>query len=322
MKIYNLQIIVINEIISSSKYANPKSRRYSPEWLLSCLLLHIRHPATYNFLKEQSILPLPDKSTVRRYLRDSNFGCGFDDEFFLLFGKTLESNPDLARNGILSFDEMKVKCALDVNVKNMKYNGLRNFGNDFEEQTSDARNYFEKLSGNSENEQDDKSNTSKSSKSKSNLTDNLKNSETTNDLTNKQSQEQDKQNDSNISTDAQADTALVFMYSSLAHKVHQPIAMFASVGATPHHILALLMITAIIKLEKIGAKVHGIVCDGASTNRAMWEQLGINGKCGEEIKCSFPNPYFESRQVFFFSDVPHIFKCIRNNLYERKTFKV
>jgi len=33
---------VINEIISSSKIKNPKGRRYSENWLLLCILLHIR----------------------------------------------------------------------------------------------------------------------------------------------------------------------------------------------------------------------------------------------------------------------------------------
>ena len=54
---------------------------------------------------------------------------GFDQKFFDIFKKKLDSLEDKrAKNGVLSFDEMQVRKALDVNVKDMTFNCLVDFG--------------------------------------------------------------------------------------------------------------------------------------------------------------------------------------------------
>lgn len=40
--------------------------------------------------------------------------------------------------------------------------------------------------------------------------------------------------------------------------------------------LAKLTIRAIMLMEDAGGQVVGLTCDGASTNRTMWSQLGVN----------------------------------------------
>ena len=100
-------------------------------------------------------------------------------------------------------------------------------------------------------------------------------------------------------------------------------------------ILASLILTAIIACERSGAIIHGIVCDGAQTNRGLWKHFGISANVNEEVQGSFENPsdpgenykteydrVIKQRRIHFFSDVPHLFKCIRNNSINRKDFKV
>ena len=58
----------INEILLAAQKSNSKTRRYSDEWILLSMLLHMRSPKTYNFLRETAILPLPSTQTVRRYI--------------------------------------------------------------------------------------------------------------------------------------------------------------------------------------------------------------------------------------------------------------
>lgn len=233
-----------------------------------CLLLYIRSTATYNLLRENKILPLPAKSTVCKYLHTSNTGCGFDDNFFTLFKKKLEKLPEHARHGILTFDEIQLRSSLEVNVKNMKFNGLIDFGMENDADNAD--------------------------------------------------------NADNAKAMVQADHALVFMFSSLKQTFHQPIGMFACKDATRGHILCALVLKAIVEVEKAGGKVHGIVCDGASTNRNMWTNFGINGKQMDKngtfipVKYFFQNPFDEYRVVYAFSDAPHLIKCIRNNLFQKK----
>lgn len=123
--------------------------------------------------------------------------------------------------------------------------------------------------------------------------------------------------------DRQADHALVLMFSSLKASFHQPIAFFATKGACPAIILAKLILTAIIQLEKHGARVQAVVADGAQTNRGLWTQFGLKANVDKEVVCSFPNPMETTslRRVNFISDVPHLFKCVRNKLYKSGAFE-
>lgn len=66
-----------------------------------------------------------------------------------------------------------------------------------------------------------------------------------------------------------ADHGLVFMFCPLADSYAQPIGVFASRNSTRGTVLAQLILQAILLLEEAGAKVHGIVCDGANTSRFM-----------------------------------------------------
>lgn len=64
-----------------------------------------------------------------------------------------------------------------------------------------------------------------------------------------------------------------------------------------------------------------MVCDGAQTNRNVWKQFGIIGTVEKTVPC-FDHPTEDNRKIYAFSDVPHLFKCIRNNLYARHKFTV
>ena len=119
----------------------------------------------------------------------------------------------------------------------------------------------------------------------------------------------------------QADYGLVILLQPLMDDYTQPIAVFTSKGPTGGVMLAKLIIQAIVLLEKAGAKIHGVVSDGASTNRKFWSELGVSGQLGES-KSSFPHPTIDERKVYAFSDPPHLIKCIRNRLYDKQELKV
>lgn len=50
-------------------------------------------------------------------------------------------------------------------------------------------------------------------------------------------------------------------------------------------------------LENIGAKVDGIVSDGAATNRKVWKELGVSG-LKNNIVFSFSHPMDTTRRIF------------------------
>ena len=118
-----------------------------------------------------------------------------------------------------------------------------------------------------------------------------------------------------------ASHGLILMFQSLTEKYTQPIAVFASSTPVCGGKLAKLVVKAICLLEKAGALIHGVIGDGAITNRKMWKLLRINSNI-DELKNYFTHPLDNDRKVFMFSDTPHLFKCIRNRLYNNGRLKV
>lgn len=114
-----------------------------------------------------------------------------------------------------------------------------------------------------------------------------------------------------------ANHALVLMFHPLYDDYTQSIAVFASRGPVKGDVLAKLIVKAIVLLEGIGAKVHGVVSDGAAPNRKFWTDVGATGVRGK-LRNYFDHPLVEGRKVFLFSDTPHLIKTIRNRLYNNK----
>lgn len=119
----------------------------------------------------------------------------------------------------------------------------------------------------------------------------------------------------------QATHGLVVMFQPIADKKPQPIAVFASKDPIHGDELAKIMVKGIVYMENCGAKIHGIIADGAATNAKMWSLLGINGAM-EGTKTYFTHPLDDERKIFVFSDMPHVTKCIRNRLHTKKQLRV
>ena len=100
LNICETQKMAMREIISSAK-KNGTGRRYSENWIMLCMLMNIRSPTYYEFLRRHSVLPLPCKTTIRSYFSLIDTKCGFDDKFAELLKKHFAVNP-LRHGGTLS----------------------------------------------------------------------------------------------------------------------------------------------------------------------------------------------------------------------------
>lgn len=65
-KVPQNQLAAIQAMIEATKHKNSKGNRYDEEWILLCMLIHMKSPTTYNFLRDNQILPLPCVTTIRR----------------------------------------------------------------------------------------------------------------------------------------------------------------------------------------------------------------------------------------------------------------
>ena len=104
---------------------------------------------------------------------------------------------------------------------------------------------------------------------------------------------------------------LVFMVRGLFSSLQFPYAQFPSCNLSGGTLYPLVW-ECIAHLEMLGFKVLAVTADGASPNRRFF-QLN-SGICKTKFTYKTTNIYSkESRPLFFFSDVPHLLKTIRNS---------
>ena len=108
---------------------------------------------------------------------------------------------------------------------------------------------------------------------------------------------------------------LVLMVRGLFSGLQFPYAQFACLSVTAVQMFHVFWI-AVTRLEGIGLKVLGLTCDGLSANQRLFQLHGPKGS--KEIIYKVANPYSpDGRQIFFFSDPPHLIKTIRNSFASR-----
>ena len=112
-----------------------------------------------------------------------------------------------------------------------------------------------------------------------------------------------------------ASTMLVFMVRGLLCKLNYPYVQFPC-----HDVSGSMMFDpmweAIARLEKLGFRVLGLTCDGASPNRRLWK---LHSSSNDELIYKVPNVFADDkRDLYFISDPPHLLKTIRNSFYNPK----
>ena len=103
-----------------------------------------------------------------------------------------------------------------------------------------------------------------------------------------------------------AKTMMVFMVRGIFMDIKFPYAQFPMSSGTGYDLFPLIW-QAIDRLECNGIHVIGITADGASTNRKLFRLHSPT----EALVYKTTNMYTR-REVFFFSDPPHLLKTIRN----------
>lgn len=131
-KVPDNQKILIKEIINAAKVSNPRGRQYSEEFIMLSLLMNIRSPSYYNFLRNNKIIPLKCMKTIRAYLSRFSDKCGFDEDFFKLHEKSFAAKDPKHPHGVVLLDEINLSKSIAVSAKNLTCTGLTDFGDDDE----------------------------------------------------------------------------------------------------------------------------------------------------------------------------------------------
>lgn len=112
--------------------------RYEPGFLIESLLLKMKSPKAYRYLRENKILPLPELSTIQRILSSSNCSFGFSELALDNLKKMLMGLPRHLRYGTLMFDEMSIRKDLAWDSKMQKWNGITSVGSEITENVQEG----------------------------------------------------------------------------------------------------------------------------------------------------------------------------------------
>ena len=104
-----------------------------------------------------------------------------------------------------------------------------------------------------------------------------------------------------------ANHALVFMIRGITTKWKQVLGFTLACEVTKSEILCELMQTCLRALEDVGLQVIACVCDLGSCNNKMISKL---------LHVTANQPFFnlDGKKYFMIYDIPHLLKCLRNNL--------
>ena len=91
---------------------------------------------------------------------------------------------------------------------------------------------------------------------------------------------------------------------------YQSLGCFVTKDNAKGYILSKIVIEGNALCENAGVFVDGVVTDGATWNRNIWTQFGIDA-----ANCSSEHFTNADRKLWFFSDWCHLLKCMTNNLF-------
>ncbi|XP_046595750.1 uncharacterized protein LOC107223825 isoform X2 [Neodiprion lecontei] len=126
------QRITLNEIIAAASTTKSNGRRYSNEWIMQCLLLNIKSPSLYEYLRVNNILPLPCSTTIRRYFSLANKKCNFDQNFTEVLRRKFDKlkQKGLKLDGLILLNDLETKNPMDISAESLAYVSVSDFRND------------------------------------------------------------------------------------------------------------------------------------------------------------------------------------------------
>lgn len=118
-----------------------------------------------------------------------------------------------------------------------------------------------------------------------------------------------------------ADHVLVFLFIPITDSWIQTVSVFPSAAAAPGSVIAKLLLKCVLLLENSGAFVDAACCDGSQTNKNMQKSLGLSGRINN-VRNHIPDPVNSTKKLYFLYDIPDLFKCIRNQLFNIRYYQV
>lgn len=110
------QQLAVKQCFEAAKRKSTRGMAYDKEWMLECILLKMRSPKLYDYIRRQSVLVLPGRSTIRKYMSNYKGSFGFNDQMLRTLKKKTSVMKPFKCHGGLVIDEMKLSEHLSVDT--------------------------------------------------------------------------------------------------------------------------------------------------------------------------------------------------------------
>ncbi|KAH9381980.1 hypothetical protein HPB48_000974 [Haemaphysalis longicornis] len=108
--------LAVKQSFETARRKNTRGITCGREWILECILLKMRSPKLYEYIRRQNILTLPGRIPLRKYMSSYMGSFGFHMRMLdTLKKKTAEMDP-FRCHGVLIIDEMKLTEHLPVDT--------------------------------------------------------------------------------------------------------------------------------------------------------------------------------------------------------------
>ena len=120
---------------------DPRGIRWHPAIIRLCIALSAKSSSAYNLLRSSGFLTLPTQRTLRCYTHFTSSHSGFNKEFIARVCEDikLDTLPDMQRNIMIAFDEMKVSQGLVYTHNTGEIIGFTSLGSLNDEMSDFAR---------------------------------------------------------------------------------------------------------------------------------------------------------------------------------------
>ncbi|XP_075539994.1 uncharacterized protein LOC142574881 [Dermacentor variabilis] len=98
----------------ASKRKSTRGMEFTQDWILECLLMKMKSPKLYNYMRKNKILVLPSEDTLRKYLSSYKTGFGFCTRVLRALKEQTRGMDSFKRHGGLLVDELKLSEHLSV----------------------------------------------------------------------------------------------------------------------------------------------------------------------------------------------------------------
>lgn len=123
------QKIIVDTMLKKCEKEKCKTGvRYDDEFLLDSLLLKIKSPKGYRHCLQHNLLPLPAESHLRKLVKGMKCRYGINKHAVDAISNYFSDKDENSRNGILIFDEVKLREEMQFNSNSLKVDGFIDLG--------------------------------------------------------------------------------------------------------------------------------------------------------------------------------------------------